>query len=159
VNSLPQCLAPLNIECLSFTSKLPPPLTFDLSSNLLQTFNDPTPTTEDIFGRRVALEGNNVLIGANADDTNGIDVGQAHLFTVQLGDYDDDLDVDGTDFLKWQRGESPNPLSSFDLAMWEANFGETLSPAVAAAVTTPEPSTLLLAMFAGHVVLYRRRWI
>ena len=39
---------------------------FDLSGNLLQTFDDPTPTTEDLFGWSVALDGNNVLIGASA---------------------------------------------------------------------------------------------
>jgi hypothetical protein len=152
VNSLPQCLAPLNIECLSFTSKLPPPLTFDLSSNLLQTFNDPTPTTEDIFGRRVALEGNNVLIGANADDTNGIDVGQAHLFTVQLGDYDDDLDVDGMDFLKWQQGESPNPLNAADLTDWEAYYG-TVTPLSATSTGVPEPETGIMLLLGIATIL------
>ena len=53
--------------------------------------------------------------------------------------------VDGLDFLKWQRGESPQPLSSFDLAAWELNFGETFAPPLAALVATPEPSTMLLA--------------
>ncbi|MBN1854278.1 MAG: hypothetical protein JW829_16230 [Pirellulales bacterium] len=31
--------------------------------------------------------------------------------------------MDGNDFLIWQRGESPNPLSSSDLASWQATFG------------------------------------
>ena len=50
------------------------------------------------------------------------------------GDFDGDGDSDGFDFLKWQRGESPNPLSQEDLAYWKANFQpktEPLPPPVA----------------------------
>jgi hypothetical protein len=39
------------------------------------------------------------------------------------GDHNNDGFVDGADFLKWQGGESRNPLSSSDLAEWQANFG------------------------------------
>jgi hypothetical protein len=47
---------------------------FDVGTgNLLWTFDDPTPTTRDSFGRSVALAGNNVLVGAMQDDTNGAD--------------------------------------------------------------------------------------
>ena len=49
---------------------------------LTQTFDDPTPTGIDFFGNSVSISGNNVLIGARADDTNGANVGQAHLFTI-----------------------------------------------------------------------------
>jgi hypothetical protein len=38
------------------------------------------------------------------------------------GDYDLDGDVDGRDFLKWQRGESTNPLGAVDLATWRGNY-------------------------------------
>ncbi len=59
---------------------------FDATTgSLLRTFNDPTVTGGDIFGLRVALEGNNVLIGAPGDDTNGSNVGQAFLFDAQTG--------------------------------------------------------------------------
>ncbi len=93
------------------------------------TFNDPTVTDRDRFGSGVALDGNNVLIGASGDDTLGSSVGQAHLFTLPslLGDFDFDRDGDGFDFLKWQLGESPSPLSQSDLADWEANYGKTIS--------------------------------
>lgn len=58
---------------------------FDAATgNLLQTFNDPTVTTGDAFGISVAIDGNNVLIGAFRDDTNGRDVGQAHLFKIKI---------------------------------------------------------------------------
>jgi hypothetical protein len=52
------------------------------------------------------------------------------LYTVLPGDFDNDGDVDGFDFLKWQRGESPNPLSAEDLADWEVNYG-TVAPLIA----------------------------
>lgn len=74
------------------------------------------------------------------------------------GDFDADLDVDGADFLAWQRGESSNPLSAEDLAAWEANF-PTAAPLAAAASAVPEPSAVML-MLAGGCALYgfgRRR--
>jgi hypothetical protein len=43
------------------------------------------------------------------------------------GDFDSDGDVDGRDFLRWQRGQSTTPLSSGDLADWRNNYG-TSSP-------------------------------
>jgi len=63
------------------------------------------------------------------------------------GDFDFDNDVDGLDFLEWQRGETTVPLSGADLARWEANYGSTI-PAVAAAAAVPEPTALILAAVA-----------
>lgn len=61
------------------------------------------------------------------------------------GDFDDDGDVDGNDFLAWQRGDSPNgtpggPVSAADLATWQGAYGGPL----VAAVSVPEPTTALL---------------
>ena len=71
------------------------------------------------------------------------------------GDFDCDGDRDGSDFLVWQRGESPSLLGVGDYDDWEANFG---APATAAAVVSiPEPSTLLLASLAGLFFGTRRR--
>jgi hypothetical protein len=43
------------------------------------------------------------------------------------GNFDNDNlpagDVDGNDFLAWQRGSSPTPLSQADLTTWEGNYG------------------------------------
>ncbi len=71
------------------------------------------------------------------------------------GDFDYDNDVDGLDFLKWQRGETTIPLSASDLADWEANFGSVV-PAVAAATTVPEPTSLLLVTIACLVGCTRK---
>lgn len=71
------------------------------------------------------------------------------------GDFDGDLDVDGADFLAWQRGESPGPLSPSDLADWETNFG---TPAATASIgAVPEPSAIGLALVAGCSLLCRWR--
>lgn len=59
------------------------------------------------------------------------------------GDFDGDDDVDGEDFLIWQRGETTPPLDADLLAAWELNYG-TEPPPLAATTTVPEPSGLLL---------------
>jgi len=59
---------------------------FDANTgSLLRTFEDPTPTSSDLFGASVALSGDLVLIGAPLDDTQGEDVGQVHLFDANTG--------------------------------------------------------------------------
>lgn len=60
---------------------------FDLTTgDLLQTYSDPTITTKsDAFGSSVALDSGRVLIGAPLDDTDGRDIGQAHLFDATTG--------------------------------------------------------------------------
>jgi hypothetical protein len=60
------------------------------------------------------------------------------------GDYDSDDDVDGNDFLVWQRGGSPNGASSGDLTLWRENFGN--SDALVAVANVPEPSGLALLL-------------
>jgi hypothetical protein len=72
-------------------------------------------------------------------------------------DFDNDNDVDGNDFLRWQRGLGTNvgatnaqgdangdgAVNAADLAAWKARFGGTSSVAAVAAV--PEPASGLLA--------------
>jgi hypothetical protein len=71
------------------------------------------------------------------------------------GDFDFDLDVDGLDFLKWQRGQSPTPFSASDLADWETNYG-TDFPLVAAASVVPEPLSGLTLILAATILCQRR---
>jgi hypothetical protein len=73
------------------------------------------------------------------------------------GDYNDDGFVDGADFLKWQRGESPNPLAAGDLDAWKTNFGTAIPPAAAAIGAVPEPATLGLALVASGLGLAAAR--
>lgn len=68
------------------------------------------------------------------------------------GDFDGDGDVDGPDYLKWQRGESPNPLSPTDLAEWQTNYGTP----VIAATAVPEPGAAVLTLVALGLLAHRR---
>lgn len=65
------------------------------------------------------------------------------------GDFDGDGDVDGRDFLVWQR----NP-SIGNLADWQTNFGNGSLSAVSA---VPEPTSVLLIAFASITLSWRRR--
>jgi MYXO-CTERM domain-containing protein len=68
------------------------------------------------------------------------------------GDFDLDNDVDGEDFLMWQRGESPGGLIAEDLDQIRMNFGQ--GPPVAA---IPEPNCLMLIGTAALALLGGRR--
>ncbi len=66
------------------------------------------------------------------------------------GDFDIDGDVDGDDFLLWQRNPSVGSLAD-----WESNYG-MVSPLSAIPAAVPEPVTLILLLF-GMMVLHFRR--
>jgi hypothetical protein len=89
-------------------------------------------------------------------DLNRTDAANAFEFQLsplppRTADYDGDGDVDGRDFLAWQRSESPNPLSAEDLELWQQNFAAGLS-----APKVPEPFTAsLLAYFLVSSFLSR----
>ena len=84
-------------------------------------------------------------------------------------DFDSDNDVDGVDFLTWQRNV---PISFFagkedgdadddgdvddeDLAIWEQGYGASLSPlsGLGGVAAVPEPASALLAIFASVMVV------
>ncbi len=67
------------------------------------------------------------------------------------GDFDGDGDVDGNDFLVWQRGAA----TPADLALWQGNYGAPNSSAAAGAV--PEPASVLLLGIASTLWCLRRR--
>lgn len=65
------------------------------------------------------------------------------------GDFNEDGIVDGKDFLLWQRGESPKPLSQEDLADWQTHYAQSVDELVAFSSNMPEPSALLLCGIAA----------
>lgn len=72
------------------------------------------------------------------------------------GDFNSDHVVNGADFLIWQRGLSPSPLSANDLMDWQANYGlGTLTTANSVAV--PEPTSWLIALVAATIVIHASR--
>lgn len=70
------------------------------------------------------------------------------------GDFDLNGVVDGFDFLKWQRGESPDPLSADDLLDWENNYGTTTT--LIAITSVPEPTTLCFVLLGVLGLLVKR---
>ncbi|QEG33473.1 hypothetical protein [Bythopirellula goksoeyrii] len=91
----------------------------------------------------------NLFIDYTAGDGNDV-----ALISALEGDFDFDGDVDGRDFLMWQRGGSPSPLSASDLVAWRANYGD--SGLLAAGLSAvPEPSGIVLALIC--LVLTTRR--
>jgi probable HAF family extracellular repeat protein len=71
------------------------------------------------------------------------------------GDFDGDGDRDGQDFLLWQRGQSPNPHSQEDLAVWQLCYGTTTP--VSAFIVVPEPGTEALILFVALSTACRRK--
>lgn len=68
-----------------------------------------------------------------------------------LGDFDMDGDVDGTDFLVWQR----NPAVG-NLADWQANYGAT-SALAAATAAVPEPTGVVLLTIGCAIATLRKQ--
>jgi hypothetical protein len=88
-------------------------------------------------------------------DRGDLDVLLAHMGTrtdarFEQGDADGDGDVDGGDFLTWQReiGEA-TPLSAF--------AGDTLDEASFSPAAVPEPTTLAVAAAAALFMWMQRR--
>jgi hypothetical protein len=85
--------------------------------------------------------------------------------TEENADFDGDGDIDGADFLTWQRGVSvgttlgegdadgDEDVDAADLAIWESQFGG----AQANAGQVPEPGALALLAFGGLALAWRRR--
>jgi T5SS/PEP-CTERM-associated repeat protein len=79
-----------------------------------------------------------VHYGQGSPNPTSVVLSSFRLATPGDFDVDGDVDVDGRDFLLWQRGQSPTPGSITDLASWRVNFG--LSASAAAGDTVPEPA-------------------
>jgi len=78
-----------------------------------------------------------------------------NFITATGGDFNVDGDVDGFDFLEWQRDLG----DATSLAAWESNFGTSaaLSAGSASAATVPEPTSIALLAVALLGVIATRR--
>ena len=90
---------------------------------------------------------------------------------VEDPDFDSDGDVDGADFLIWQRGSGLNgqtdnsngdangdgTVDAADLAVWQGDFGTATAVTLPAGTAVPEPGSALLMFLAASGLLARRR--
>ncbi len=72
------------------------------------------------------------------------------------GDFNGNGIVEGSDFLAWQRGESPNGAVPEDLAVWRDNYGGGAAPSIDGA-PVPEPTTGCMLVIAMLAAAARRR--
>ena len=94
---------------------------------------------------------------ANLDDLRVLTLSSLQFEDIGLpGDFNDDGTVDGLDFLAWQRGESPDPLSNWDLSDWQLNYGKSTSLEIATA-TVPEPGTLVTSLLGMLMAMVGKR--
>jgi hypothetical protein len=141
---------------------------------------------QDVVGAVATANGFNDLrfgipsaTGSSTNPLMGVDNVSLRLVDIaeppgDNADFDEDGDVDGRDFLIWQRGfgtpdalrqdGNANPgqgpgqdgdVDGDDLIVWQNQYGQVAPPAALAAV--PEPGTGLLLVAASAMVAIRRK--
>ena len=122
---------------------------YELSGeNSATAFLDSSENTDDVatlLGMQPTHDGEIILSiqkGPNNNNSAGFFyLGAMEIKSVDIsqdGDFDGDSDVDGADFLKWQR----DGLSATDLTDWQNNYGPS------GITSVPEPSCLGLLLLA-----------
>lgn len=132
--------------------------TVEINSSGLLQFNNAQESVAAvealITGGVISTSGASPLV-VEIVDIGGTDFTQVSAASAGLvGDFDDDGDVDGTDFLAWQQG-FPGTFNGTDLVDWEGNYGAS-SP-IFAVQAVPEPGTVGLATLAVVALLCRFR--
>lgn len=100
-----------------------------------------------------------------------IDNVSLEVTTASSSDYDNDLDVDGADFLIWQRGhamfdgsalladgdgDSDGYVTHTDRMLWEQEYGSGLGTSPLASFSIPEPHSLVYGLLLLTAPLWAR---
>jgi hypothetical protein len=157
--------------------------TNDIFSAMTFAPNETVPTTEPETWERVhsvglgaVISGVRLWIGVpTTGEFDEIRMGESWADvavatqTLESADFDGDSDVDGADFLTWQRGvglasgatpsqgdaNSDEAIDASDLAIWKAQFGTAGLSGAADAV--PEPASAAMIVIALLALLRRSR--
>ncbi|WP_148075660.1 hypothetical protein [Bythopirellula goksoeyrii] len=135
--------------------------TIEINGNGLLQFKNAQESVAAVQG--LITSGFFTTSGASPLSVSVVDVGGTDYTQVSsaapglLGDFDNDGDVDGRDFLHWQRGDSPNgvsgvSVSAADLTDWQGNYG---APPLTAVVAVPEPAAGVFVFFLSLALLSR----
>lgn len=112
---------------------------------------------------------NIIVHGIEGDAEIESDSGEGYEFEVFTADFDDDSDVDGRDFLIWQRGfgittgaelgdgdsNADGDVDGDDLGVWQDQYGEPGH--IVGIVSVPEPGTWMLIAVSCGILSSRRR--
>jgi hypothetical protein len=107
-------------------------------------------------------------VGIRASNRGAIDdIAWTPASALADADFDEDGDIDGSDFLSWQRGFGVGStlaegdangdmiVDDADLAIWETQYGTT--PLVSATTAVPEPATAFLLGLGISLWMFRCR--
>ncbi len=108
-----------------------------VQSNSFDTFPGPLGGPNGNWGVYPLLGSDRILLS----DTDGGLFIVSDVAPEPSGDFDTDGDVDGADFLAWQRDTTIG-----NLADWQENFGATAAAATEEVTSVPEPSSLCLVL-------------
>jgi hypothetical protein len=116
-------------------------------------------------------DADNSVVGTISGPAFGTDIvlmgHSSEIIAVNDADFDNDNEVDGADFLIWQRGlgngtnnmtgdaDGNGLVNAADLAVWKTQFGGP--PAVAVVGAVPEPHAAALVVLAGLALAAVRR--
>jgi hypothetical protein len=141
--------------------------------------------TVDMTNFTTPTAGGNISFGhADINGTSSTDAGAVDLLfslvdnirveaivttPMENADFDGDGDVDGRDFLTWQRGfgtpdavladgdaDGDNDVDGADLVIWQAQYGQPTGP-LAASTSVPEPASFTLIGTLLAMLGVRRR--
>jgi fibronectin-binding autotransporter adhesin len=136
---------------LAFDGTLEVSLINSFAPNVGDTFNIFDGTISGTFD---VLNLPSLMAGKSWNTSQLYTIGVLSVAAGQPGNFDFDGDVDGRDFLIWQRGGSPIQLSAGDLGDWQANYG--VGALVATNVAVPEPTSVALAAMLALMATIRR---
>ena len=117
-------------------------------------------STIDITGNWIYDFDNEAIIPTSHEAGNTIDAGRiiADPGVPPATDFDGDFDVDGADFLEWQRLGFSAPLDAWYLADWTNNFGSVASWLPGSSLrAVPEPGAGTLALMGMGPFAWRSR--